>query len=145
MNNIDIIEECCTQLSDLARNALSGVDSMYYYSTDVLRHRAIEKDREFVGVVYMGSKSVNPEGPAMASVIASFGILVVYGNITRDVESREDKSIVTGYLKSIRDAIRDQRVSPSGNPWRFQGEAPFDIHAGKLVYMQHWMTKATIL
>lgn len=138
----DIVQLCAADLLAKVKEAVAGDQHLYVYDTDVLLAQKGQVKFPMIAVLYSGMMpadvSKNPN-----SVKIRFTVQVMYGEVSLEKQAREDKSIITGYLRSIRDCIRDQRA-PTGHKYNFAGEGPAPVDEEYLVYAQQWMVEGTI-
>jgi len=140
----DIVNDCVEDLIKKLK-ATSAIDdqALYVYSEKVFMDASKPLTPPCAAVIYQGAVGSDAKIGFGGAAKVRFAILLLAGEHELDVKGHEEKDRTTALLNEMRKAIKGQ-CSPSGHPYTFEMEAPYDIDDVGLVYIQRWATQAIL-
>lgn len=138
----DAMEEAVSKISSINIPPITLVNRVLiaYNANELIDNLKGIRSYPAVGVIYEGMHSQAERGETMkvgvsAELLISF-VLIEQGDEMVRTDQKRSRSI--NYLDAIRDQFMNVRSTVTGHMWHFQVEAPAELKAGMICWVQRW-------
>lgn len=143
MNRVNAaLEEAKTRLTDPETTAkiFAGKTVIAYNENDLLDTLKGVVSYPAIGIVYEGMRSQPEAGSTMkvglsCEIVMAF-VLVEQGNAISASQQKKTRAI--DLLEIMRDQFMGKRSTATSHLWHFLVEAPAELKAGMVVWIQRW-------